>query len=137
MVAPAERLVVHRDSVRTNGQTGADERAERAEGVCSSSCWRDGDVCRFDPELFRHPDWLGSSRFASTASRAMYYSGAYAPFGEAYAEAGTSDRSFTGQHQDTIPGSTAGLFIVALVLLAVIVTFAALHTYVTLPAAKF
>ena len=58
-------------------------------------------------------------------------------FGEAYAEAGTSDRSFTGQHQDTIPGSTAGLFIVALVLLAVIVTFAALHTYVTLPAAKF
>jgi RHS repeat-associated protein len=59
---------------------------------------------------FRHPDWLGSSRFASTASRTMYYSGAYAPFGEAYAEAGTSDRSFTGQNQDTVSGSTAGLY---------------------------
>ena len=59
---------------------------------------------------FQHADWLGSSRFASTAGRTMYYSGAYAPFGEAYAEAGTMDRSFTGQNQDTIPGSTAGLY---------------------------
>jgi len=59
---------------------------------------------------FRHPDWLGSSRFASTASRTMYYSGAYAPFGETYAEAGTPDRSFTGQNQDTVQGSTTGLY---------------------------
>jgi RHS repeat-associated protein len=59
---------------------------------------------------FRHPDWLGSSRFASTAARTMYYSGAYAPFGEAYAEAGTADRSFTGQSQDTSAGSTVGLY---------------------------
>jgi RHS repeat-associated protein len=59
---------------------------------------------------FRHPDWLGSSRFASTASRTMYYSVAYAPFGETYAEAGTPDRSFTGQNQDTVSGSTAGLY---------------------------
>ncbi len=59
---------------------------------------------------FRHPDWLGSSRFASTPGRTMYYSGAYAPFGEAYAEAGTADRSFTGQNQDTVPGSTTGLY---------------------------
>ncbi len=59
---------------------------------------------------FRHPDWLGSSRFASTANRTMYYSGAYAPFGEAYAEAGPADRSFTGQNQDTVPGSTTGLY---------------------------
>ncbi len=59
---------------------------------------------------FRHPDWLGSSRFASTPGRTMYYSGAYAPFGESYAEAGTADRSFTGQNQDTVPDSTAGLY---------------------------
>jgi RHS repeat-associated protein len=40
----------------------------------------------------------------------MYYSGAYAPFGETYAEAGTPDRSFTGQNQDTVQGSTTGLY---------------------------
>jgi RHS repeat-associated protein len=50
---------------------------------------------------YRHADWLGSSRFASTPGRAMYYDGAYAPYGENYAEAGTTDRSFTGQNQDT------------------------------------
>jgi RHS repeat-associated protein len=50
---------------------------------------------------YRHPDWLGSSRFASTTTRTMYYSGSYAPFGESYSEAGTPDRSFTGQNQDT------------------------------------
>ncbi len=59
---------------------------------------------------FRHPDWLGSSRFASTPSRTMYSDLAYAPFGETYAEAGTVDRSFTGQNQDTIQGSTTGLY---------------------------
>jgi RHS repeat-associated protein len=30
--------------------------------------------------------------------------GAYAPFGESYAETGTTDRSFTGQNQDTVSG---------------------------------
>ncbi len=59
---------------------------------------------------FRHPDWLGSSRFASTPARTMYSDLAYAPFGETYAEAGTADRSFTGQNQDTVPGPTAGLY---------------------------
>jgi len=34
----------------------------------------------------------------------MYYDGAYAPFGEAYAETGTIDRSFTGQNEDTVAG---------------------------------
>ena len=34
---------------------------------------------------YRHSDWLGSSRFASTPTRTMYSDGAYAPFGEAYA----------------------------------------------------
>src|SRR2546426_5377451 len=31
----------------------------------------------------------------------MYYDGAYAPYGENYAETGTTDRNFTGQNQDT------------------------------------
>jgi RHS repeat-associated protein len=51
---------------------------------------------------YRHPDWLGSSRFASTPTRTMYSDVAYAPFGEAYAQAGTTDLSFTGQNQDTV-----------------------------------
>jgi RHS repeat-associated protein len=34
----------------------------------------------------------------------MYSSSAYAPFGEPYATAGTSDTSFTGPEQDTISG---------------------------------
>ena len=58
---------------------------------------------------WRHSDWLGSSRLASTASRAVYYDGAYAPYGLAYAEAGTADRSFTGQTQDVIAG-TQGIY---------------------------
>jgi len=51
---------------------------------------------------FRHPDHLGSSRFASTSTRTMYYDGAYAPFGEPYAQTGTTDLSFTGKNQDTV-----------------------------------
>ena len=50
----------------------------------------------------RHPDWLGSSRFASTPSRTMYSDAAYAPFGEPYAQSGTADLSFTGQNSDTV-----------------------------------
>ena len=59
---------------------------------------------------YRHPDWLGSSRFASTPGRAMYSDTAYAPFGEPYAQAGTSDLSFTGQNQDTVGGLYDFLF---------------------------
>jgi RHS repeat-associated protein len=51
---------------------------------------------------YRHADWLGSSRFASTPARAVYYDGAYAPFGENYAQTGTTDLSFTGKNQDTV-----------------------------------
>ena len=51
---------------------------------------------------YRHSDWLGSSRFASTPARAMYFDGAYAPFGENYAQTGTTDLSFTGMNQDTV-----------------------------------
>ena len=59
---------------------------------------------------YRHPDWLGSSRFASTATppTAMYSDTAYAPFGEPYAQAGTADLSFTGQNQDTVAGGLTG-----------------------------
>jgi RHS repeat-associated protein len=54
---------------------------------------------------YRHSDWVGSSRFASTPlTRAMYFDGAYAPFGEPYAQAGTADLSFTGMNQDTVVG---------------------------------
>ncbi len=50
---------------------------------------------------YRHSDWLGSSRLTSTQGRALYSSSAYAPFGEQYKPAGTSDASFTGQNSDT------------------------------------
>jgi RHS repeat-associated protein len=57
---------------------------------------------------YRHSDWLGSSRLATTPSRAMYYDGAYAPFGENYAQSGTQDLSFTGQNQDTESSASGG-----------------------------
>ncbi len=53
---------------------------------------------------YRHADWLGSSRFASTPSRTKYFDVAYAPYGEDYADSGTTDLSFTGQNQDTVSG---------------------------------
>lgn len=56
----------------------------------------------------RHTDWLGSSRFATTWGHAVYSKEAYAPFGETYDEAGTADRSFTGQDQDVVTGSAGG-----------------------------
>lgn len=56
------------------------------------------------PAYYRHADWLGSSRLTSTASRTVYSTSAYAPFGEQYATSGTSDPSFTGQDADTTSG---------------------------------
>lgn len=53
---------------------------------------------------YRHSDWLGSSRFASTSTRTMYNDLAYAPFGEQYAQAGSTgvtDTSFAGNNEDT------------------------------------
>jgi RHS repeat-associated protein len=65
-------------------------------------------------QYYRHPDWLGSSRLATTTSRTSYYDVAYAPFGEPYAGSGTQDLSFTGQNQDTesstVPGGAGGLY---------------------------
>jgi RHS repeat-associated protein len=48
------------------------------------------------------PSGIGSSRLASTPTRSIYFDGAYAPFGEGYAETGTADLSFTGMNQDTV-----------------------------------
>ncbi len=53
---------------------------------------------------YRQSDWLGSSRLASTASRTVYSESAYGVYGEAYAQYGTADLSFTGQNQDTVTG---------------------------------
>ena len=49
---------------------------------------------------YRHSDWVGSSRLASTAGRTIYSDGAYGPFGETYA--GNADPSFTGMNPDTV-----------------------------------
>jgi RHS repeat-associated protein len=54
---------------------------------------------------YRHADWLGSSRLATiTTTRARFYDGAYAPFGDPYAQSGTADLSFTGMDSDTSGG---------------------------------
>ena len=55
---------------------------------------------------YRHSDWLGSSRLATTQSRTCYADVAYGPYGEPYG-AGCSniDVNFTGQNQDTVSGS--------------------------------
>lgn len=55
-------------------------------------------------EFIRHKDWLGNSRLATTWAHGIYSKEAYAPFGEPYNEAGTQDRSFTGQDPDTTQG---------------------------------
>jgi RHS repeat-associated protein len=52
---------------------------------------------------YRHPDWLGTARFASKPDRTVYYDGPYSPYGESYGETGTTDRNFTGQNQDLTP----------------------------------
>ena len=54
--------------------------------------------------FIRHKDWLGSSRLATTWAHAVFSKEAYAPFGETYNEAGTPDRSFTGQDQNVVTG---------------------------------
>jgi len=59
------------------------------------------------PPVIRHKDWLGSSRLATTWAHGVQSKTSYAPFGETYNEAGTADRSFTGQDQDTVTGSAA------------------------------
>ena len=53
---------------------------------------------------YRHADWLGSSRLASTPTRTIYSDSAYSPFGQSYSQSGTTDVTFTSQNQDTVPG---------------------------------
>ncbi len=53
---------------------------------------------------YRHKDWLGSSRLASTPTRTTFADTALAPYGEAYAQLGTTDLHFTGMNQDTVSG---------------------------------
>jgi RHS repeat-associated protein len=62
------------------------------------------------PVFYRHADWLGSSRLASTQSRTKYFDVSYAPFGENYNNSGTTDYNFTGQNQDTVTGYGDFLF---------------------------
>ncbi len=74
-----------------------------------------GAVAVYTPSglaYYRHADWLGSSRLASLPSgtNRVYYDGAYAPYGENYAESGTTDRSFTGQDQDMVSSSSYPLY---------------------------
>ncbi|MGB8783962.1 MAG: RHS repeat-associated core domain-containing protein [Terriglobales bacterium] len=61
---------------------------------------------------YRHADWLGSSRLASTptAPTTVYADTEYAPYGESYDITGSLDLNFTGQNQDTVASSTAGLY---------------------------
>jgi RHS repeat-associated protein len=62
------------------------------------------------PAFWRHSDWLGTVRLDSTPAQTVYFDGGWAPFGETYAGMGTSDRSFTGQTQDTGVGLYDFLF---------------------------
>lgn len=62
---------------------------------------------------YMHSDWLGSSRLASapTGTNRVLYDGAYAPFGESYAETSSyAYRSFTGENEDTVQGLADFLF---------------------------
>ena len=59
---------------------------------------------------YRHSDWLGSGRLATTPTRTLYSDVAYGPYGESYAPSGTPDLDFTGQNQDTVSGLYDFLF---------------------------
>ena len=48
---------------------------------------------------YRRADWLGSARFTSGTSQNLAHDGAYAPYGETYAEAGTADHNFAEMEQ--------------------------------------
>jgi RHS repeat-associated protein len=81
--------------INLNGQSAVDDFVPLAGGAVA--VYSPGGI------YLRHADWLGSSRFASwLSSRTMYYDGAYGPFGEPYAQAGTTDVNFTGMNQDTV-----------------------------------
>jgi len=61
---------------------------------------------------YRHADWLGSSRLATTptAPTTVYADAEYGPYGEPYGTSGTPDFNFTGQNQDTVSSQNGGLY---------------------------
>ena len=81
-----------------NGQTAIKAFVPMPAGT--EEVWQSGGASPY----YRHSDWLGSSRFASTSTRTMYNDLAYAPFGEQYAQAGSTgvtDTSFAGNNEYT------------------------------------
>jgi RHS repeat-associated protein len=54
--------------------------------------------------FYRHADWQGSSRLATTQARTMYSDQVYAPFGETQTSSGTADLVFAGLPQINMPG---------------------------------
>ena len=79
-----------------NGQNAVTDFVPLASGATAVYTAQVGGLA-----YYRRSDWLGSSRLASTPNRTVYYDGAYGPFGEPYAQSGTTDLSFTGVKQDT------------------------------------
>src|SRR5260370_6906435 len=59
---------------------------------------------------YRHTDWLGSSRLASTPTRTVYYDVAYAPYVETFAGTGTTDLSFPQHNHDPAPSPQPSFF---------------------------
>lgn len=76
--------------VLTGGQTEVEAIAPMPGG--------DAEVWTPSTSFYRHADWLGSSRFTRN------YDAAYSPFGQPYAETGTTDRVFTGMEQNIVSG---------------------------------
>jgi RHS repeat-associated protein len=59
---------------------------------------------------YRHSDWLGSARLATTPSQTVYGDVAYAPYGETYAASGNIDFSWTGINADVEPANPETLY---------------------------
>ena len=51
---------------------------------------------------YRHSGLAGQLALCFHADATLYADGAYAPFGEPYAQTGTADLSYTGMNQDTV-----------------------------------
>ncbi len=61
-----------------------------------------GAMAVWGPNYYRHSDWIGSGRLASNwTGGQMVYDLAYGPFGEPYAQSGSTVPNFTGMDQHT------------------------------------
>ena len=85
--------------ILTANQTGANTNYSLS---ASSSTSQPGT---FSQASFTMTPSGGTLIGGSNSTPTMYASVAYAPFGEPYSPAGNSDLSFTGQDQDTAPGT--------------------------------